>query len=228
MKTKKSDRKALESKRAIFFELGLIVVLAGVLLAFEWRQPGYGKSDLFERWDSFVPEDMAEITVHKKPLKEPPPPPQKIESLLNEVKNDQKDDDIRINVELTKDVVNDTAMWEPEPDPEPDPDSDIIFTVVEEMPSFRGGEAALFDFLGKNLVYPRQARDAGIDGKVYVSFVVFEDGSVGNVEVARSVIGSLDEEAARVISIMPDWNPGKQRGVPVKVRYVMPIVFEIK
>ena len=103
-----------------------------------------------------------------------------------------------------------------------------IFTIVEEMPSFPGGEAELFKYLGSNIKYPAMARDAGIQGIVYVTFVVKEDGKISDVRVLRGVGGGCDEEAVRVVEKMPSWKPGKQRGKSVRVQYNLPIRFTLR
>jgi len=103
-----------------------------------------------------------------------------------------------------------------------------VFVVVEEMPEFPGGIKALRSFLASAVKYPVIAQENGIQGKVYVNFVVNKDGSVSNAKVARSVDPSLDAEALRVVSTLPKWKPGKQRGVPVRVFYTVPISFVLQ
>jgi periplasmic protein TonB len=103
-----------------------------------------------------------------------------------------------------------------------------VFVVVEEMPEFPGGIKALRAFLASAVKYPVIAQENGIQGKVYVNFVVNKDGSVSNAKVARSVDPSLDVEALRVVSTLPKWKPGKQRGVPVRVFYTVPISFVLQ
>jgi len=103
-----------------------------------------------------------------------------------------------------------------------------IFTIVEEMPSFPGGEAELFKYLGKTVKYPPMAQDAGITGVVYMTFVVDEQGKVRDPKVLRGIGGGCDEEAIRVVKAMPAWEPGKQRGKPVRVQYNLPIRFTLK
>ncbi len=104
---------------------------------------------------------------------------------------------------------------------------DKIFTVVEEPPRFPGGETARQAFLGNNLVYPEEARLSGIQGTVFISFVVEKDGSISNVEVLRGIGGGCDEEAVRVVEMMPRWEPGKQRGEAVRVQFNMPVRFRL-
>jgi protein TonB len=103
-----------------------------------------------------------------------------------------------------------------------------IFTIVEEMPNFPGGEAKLFEYLGKNIKYPQMATDMGISGVVYVTFVVDENGKVKDPKVLRGIGGGCDEEALRVVRNMPPWEPGKQRGKAVRVQYNLPIRFTLR
>ena len=114
-----------------------------------------------------------------------------------------------------------TAREEPQ-------EEEQIFMVVEEMPVFPGGDTALAGYLYKNIEYPVEAVENGIEGKVYVSFMVAKDGKIKNVKVLRGIGFGCDEEALRVIRGMPDWKPGKQRGRPVKVQMNLPIVFEME
>ena len=105
---------------------------------------------------------------------------------------------------------------------------DVVFEVVEEMPSFPGGDAALFKFLNENVKYPVIAQENGVQGRVICQFVVNRDGSIVDVEVVRSVDASLDKEAIRVIKSMPKWSPGQQRGKPVRVKFTVPVMFRLQ
>ncbi len=102
-----------------------------------------------------------------------------------------------------------------------------VFLVVEKMPEFVGGEQAMYKFIGDQIKYPDQAKTEGIEGRVYVSFIVEKDGEISNVEILRGIGGGCDKEAARVIKSMPNWNPGQQRGENVRVQYRMPIKFTL-
>ena len=101
------------------------------------------------------------------------------------------------------------------------------FDVVEEMPQFPGGPAALFEFLSKNIQYPKDAEKAKLQGRVIVTFVVKKDGSITDAKVVKSVAPSLDAEALRVINAMPNWAPGRQGGQPVNVKYTVPLTFRL-
>lgn len=117
------------------------------------------------------------------------------------------------------------------PPPPPAPKSEVstkVFDVVEEMPSFPGGQGALMSYLASNIKYPVVAQENGVQGRVIVSFVVERDGSISDVRVARSVDPSLDREAQRVVKSMPRWKPGKQNGSAVRVKYTVPVVFRLQ
>ena len=100
-----------------------------------------------------------------------------------------------------------------------------IYTIVGEMPSFPGGDQLLQEYLANNINYPQQARENGIEGRVFVNFIVEPNGSLSNIQITKSLGGGCDEEALRVVNTMPKWNPGKQNGKPVRVSYIMPIKF---
>ena len=117
------------------------------------------------------------------------------------------------------------AVAQPEPKPEIETK---IFEVVEQMPQFPGGDAALMKFLSDNVKYPVVAQENGVQGRVVISFVVERDGSITDVKVARSVDPSLDREAARVVKSMPNWIPGKQNGSAVRVKYNVPVSFRLQ
>jgi protein TonB len=103
-----------------------------------------------------------------------------------------------------------------------------IFTIVEQMPEFPGGEEKLFEYLGKNIKYPSMARENGITGTVYVTFVVEGNGEISDVKKLRGIGGGCDEEAMRVVKAMPSWKAGKQNGKSVRVQYNLPIKFTLR
>jgi protein TonB len=103
-----------------------------------------------------------------------------------------------------------------------------VFDIVEQMPEYPGGQAALFEYLSKNIKYPADAEKKKVEGKVFVTFVVDTDGKITDVSLLRKVFPSLDAEAIRVISGMPNWIPGKQKGQVVRVKYTVPIMFRLK
>ncbi|NOY97536.1 MAG: energy transducer TonB, partial [Chlorobi bacterium] len=111
---------------------------------------------------------------------------------------------------------------------EEEEDDTQVFFIVEDMPEFPGGDLALRKFIANTIQYPVIAQENGIEGKVYVTFVVDKDGSVSNAKILRGVDPSIDKEALRVVSNLPRWKPGKQRGKPVRVSYTVPINFVLQ
>lgn len=105
--------------------------------------------------------------------------------------------------------------------------NDMLFSVVEVMPQYPGGQIAMMKYIMENMKYPEQAMKKGIQGRVVVSFIVEKDGRVSNVRLLRSVESSLDKEAVRVVKSMPKWSPGKQNGKPVRVRFNVPVMFKL-
>lgn len=103
-----------------------------------------------------------------------------------------------------------------------------VFDIVEQMPEYPGGLPALLDYLNQNVKYPEDAEKQKIEGRVLAIFVVETDGSISNVEVVKPVFPSLDAEAVRVLAAMPKWTPGKQSGKLVRVKYTVPINFQLK
>ncbi len=154
------------------------------------------------------------VVVDKEIAEEEQPPPQE---KLNET-----------NVGVVTQEGTEGATELP-PEPVSDPDADKVFTYVEEMPGFpNGGEAAMYAYITKNIRYPQMAVDANIVGKVFVNFVVDQNGNIADVKVLRGIGGGCDEEAIRVIKSMPKWTPGKQNGRTVKVSFNVPISFTLR
>lgn len=106
--------------------------------------------------------------------------------------------------------------------------NNMVYDVVEVMPQYPGGQIAMLKYIMENIKYPEQAMKEGIQGRVTVSFIVEKDGRVSNVRLLRSVQSSLDKEAVRVVKSMPKWSPGKQKGKPVRVRFIVPVMFKLK
>jgi periplasmic protein TonB len=225
MESKKSSRANLEDKKFIFRQLGLIVALAVILLAFEWKSYEKTVDDLGQREVVEVPEDIIPITEQK--VKPPPPPPPKQVVKINVVEDDEEvDDDIVIDVEATEET--EIQEYVPIEIEEEEVVEEQIFMVVESMPGFPGGEQELNKYLYENIKYPQMAKESGIQGRVFVTFVVEKNGEVTDVRVLRGIGGGCDEEAIRVVENMPMWTPGKQRGKPVRVQFNLPIKFTLQ
>ena len=226
MDAKKSPKADLESKKVVFTQIGLIITLAIVLLAFNWKTYEKREIDLSQREIVDIPEEIIPITEQK--VKPPPPPPPKQVTVINIV-----DDDVEIEdeIEIDAEADQDTEIEEYVPI-EVDDDEEVeeaqIFTVVESMPSFPGGDKARIRFLNENIEYPTMARESGIQGRVYVTFVVERNGMVTDVKILRGIGGGCDEEAIKVVKAMPKWIPGKQRGKPVRVQFTLPIKFTLQ
>ena len=105
--------------------------------------------------------------------------------------------------------------------------SNEVYDIVEEMPQFPDGTKALMEYIDRNIKYPADAKKAGIQGRVICTIVVERDGSISDIKVYRSVDPSLDKEAVRVLRSMPQWIPGKQDGIPVRVKYSLPVTFKL-
>ena len=150
----------------------------------------------------------------------------RIEDVKLEASDDVEVEDIELNAEVDQNEIIEEYVYEaPEIEEEEIVEAEI-FKVVEEMPEFPGGAGKLLEYIGKNIKYPMMARESDIQGKVFVQFVVEPDGNISHVQVLRGIGGGCDEEAVRVVESMPKWKPGKQRGAPVRVQYMVPIVFK--
>jgi len=228
METKKTPKADLENKKIIFREIGLIIGLALMLFAFEYKSYEKTVQEIGVRQAENIAEEIIPITEQK--LKPPPPAPPKQVVQINVVEDDvQVDEDIDINVEADQNTEVEEYVAPVKLDAEEESEEERqIFMVVESMPEFPGGEAALYKFLAENIKYPQMAKESGIQGRVFVTFVVERDGRVTDVRVLRGIGGGCDEEAIRVVSNMPKWAPGKQRGKPVRVQYNLPVKFTLQ
>lgn len=229
MEIKKSPKADLERGKTTSILMGMVVGLAVLFVAFEWgsREITVAKA---EGVTDIVAEEEIEITrPENTPPPPPPPPPQVITEALNVV-----DDDIDLAEQEIISSEDDQSLAQvqnyvaPAVVEEEEESTQQIFTIVEEMPDFPGGQAALMSFINKSIKYPVIAQENGIQGRVSCSFVVNKDGSIVDAEVLRGVDPSLDKEALRVINSMPKWKPGKQRGKPVRVKYTVPITFRLQ
>ncbi len=222
MEPKKSPEANLENKRIPLIIMGLLFSTAFVLVAFEWK--AYEKE--VQSLGSLSQDMMEEEIIPMSQQQPPPPPPPPAPTTVIEIVEDEKEieeeliiEDLEVDEETEIEIIEEV---------EEEVVEEEIFTIVEQMPTFPGGEAELMKYLGKNTKYPAIAKDAGIQGTVFVTFVVDTDGKVKDVRVLRSIGGGCDEEAIRVVENMPDWSPGRQRGKNVKVQYNLPIRFTLR
>tara|TARA_B100001758_G_scaffold62460_1_gene52000 strand:- start:28442 stop:29095 length:654 start_codon:yes stop_codon:yes gene_type:complete len=216
MEQKKNPEISLEKRKGLFFQIGLVITLVIVLIAFEWKSYDKVEYNLGQLNLDDMEEEIIPITKQEeKPPPPPPPPPEIIEIIEDdeeienelEVEDTESDEDIEIEIE--------------------EEDDDEFFMVVENMPEFPGGDLGLMKYIQKNVKYPAIAKEYNITGKVYVSFIVDKTGSVTNVKVVRGVDKNLDAEAVRVVKSLPKYKPGKQRGKAVRVMFTIPINFTL-
>ncbi len=227
MEVKKTDKANLEKRRGIFLQLGYVVVLGIVLLAFEWGTRPAELNSLGQLDDLDLEEEIIPITRQQNEPPPPPPPPQTTE-VINIVEDDVEIEDELIldDTEADQDDVIEIVEFEEE---EEEVNEQEVFFVVEDMPTFQGQSSDAFRiYIQQNLKYPIIAQENGISGRVFVQFDVDGTGSITNVVVVRGVDPSLDKEAVRVVKSSPKWSPGKQRGRPVRVRFTFPIVFQLQ
>jgi len=225
MELKKTPEADLNKKSGLFLNIGLVLSLLIVISAFEWRF--YDDGDLVNLGqvrDDF--EDMLEIP----PTEQPPPPPPKIQQPeIIEVPDEEEIEEeieVDLDVEITEDTAIEDIILEEAPEEE---DVDQIFTIVEQQAEFKGGMKKFYEYVAKmmNGRYPMQAKRMGIEGKVFVQFVVERDGSITDVIAIRGIGAGCDQLAIKVIRESPKWNPGKQRGRAVRVRRILPITFKL-
>ena len=224
MELKKSVKADLEWKKPIFLQVGLVVALLIVFLAFELIGSKEKTSGMMIGGVQVF--DDEKIIQTEQPKEIPPPPPQQMAvSLIEVVADNIKLEDFTVDMESTQDL--EIAEVFVEDTKEVEVKEQVPFVVVEIMPDFPGGDEARIKFLQEHLQYPKFAREAGLEGKVFVGFVVEPDGRLTNFSITRGVAPILDDEALRVVKMMPRWIPGKQRGKSVRVQFSLPITFTL-
>lgn len=227
MEIKKTPKANLENKKTMAILIGLVLALGIMFIAFEWSKNEIKVYEDAIQGEFVEDEEMIEVTFRDETP--PPPPPPIQETVLSDIidirenKEDIQTKDFNSEDDKNKKVVIQAPIAAPVEDPE----ENRIHVVVERMPEFPGGEAAMNQFINRTIRYPVIAQENGIQGRVVVQFVVNTDGKIVDVEVVRGVEESLDKEAIRVVKAMPPWNPGRQGGKNVRVKYTLPIRFRI-
>ena len=224
---KKYRNAQLQRYKALFFNIGLVAALTFVLAAFEYKYHEPTKElSLNASSDDF--EEIFEVPISKQP---PPPPPSNVKEInLVEIEDEEEIEEeieVQLDIDMTEEMRNEELFEILEEVPEEEVDSDQIFQIVEQAPIPIGGFDAFNRYVVNNLKYPDAARRLGIEGKVFVSFVVDENGDISNAMIMKGIHKLCDEEALRVVANAPDWNPGKQRGRAVKVRVTVPLNFTL-
>jgi protein TonB len=223
MELKKSDKADLTKTSTLFFSLGLTLTLGIILTAFEWKEMEE-QAELLAGKTTNTADEIMEVPPTDIP---PPPPPQIQQPQVVEVPDEEEiEEEIEVNLDV--EMTEETKVEQIEIKEEPKEDVDEIFTIVEETATPKGGMAAFYKYVGSKLKYPPQANRMGVEGKVYVEFVINRDGSIVDARVVRGIGAGCDEEAARVVASSPPWNPGKQRGKAVRQKYTLPIIFKLQ
>ena len=229
MEIKKTPKADLENRRTLYTEIGLVVALLVVWGAFSYSTKEKAVASLGEDTQVVEVEDMVPITQETPP---PPPEAPKIPVLSDQidiVEDDIKVDDNFMSLEDDANLGVEIMDYVEEVKEEVVEEEAIPFQLVEEKPSFNGGDANEFSkWVNSKLQYPEIAKENGVQGRVTLQFTVNPDGSVSNVKVLRGVDSSLDKEAVRVVSMSPKWMPGKQRDRAVKVTYTFPVIFQLR
>ena len=225
MELKKNPKVDLRRFRGIFLEVGFVFSLGIMLLIYNITQREKMSSNLGELDDMAVEEEIIPITRQQEIKPPPPPEPPKVTEVLNIVEDDVEIED-ELEIEDTE-ADQETAGEIVEIDEDEEEDEAQVFYIVENMPELPGGELELRKHISQNVVYTEIAKENGIQGRVFIQFVVNKKGKVEQVKVVRGVDPALDKEAVRVISGLPAFKPGSQRGKAVKVSYTVPINFQL-
>ncbi len=223
MEKRKNPEKDLMNKSGLYFNMGLLIAMMLCVSAFEYE---------VKKPTVYIPQMEGEsVDVYLPPItehKEIPKPKKPLPPLGHNLIPGEPDEE-------PLEPVLDPIPHEPEPrvygeplEPMPsEPVPDEPFILVEEMPSPLGGYEAFYKFVSKHLKYPSQARRMGIEGKVFVNFIIDENGIITDMNILKGIGAGCDKEVLRIMSKAPKWNPGKQRGKPVKVKQVLPIEFRL-
>lgn len=223
METKKHKSASLEQNRITFILVGLAMTLALVYTAMEWSS-AQSNVLVYNSTTEVVDDEYIAINTTHKPPPPPPPPKKAIADIIEILDNDAEDpDEIMVVEEYNEEESIAIIEEEEEEETYTSP-----FVVVEYMPEYPGGNAALMRFISKNLKYPVAAREMGLQGRVYVRFVISAKGKVSQVSVIRGVDPLLDEEAVKVVKKLTGWKAGRQRNKAVPVWFTLPIMFKLK
>ena len=229
LEVKKTADANLDLNKTTWMFMGFVLVFALLFVAFEWTATERKHSGEIVSAGILLEEEiMIPITMPEKKVVPPPPQAKQITEILEIVEDDAEIEESELaSVEETGEVVEIADVGNVVVE---DPvEEETIHQVVEQMPEFPGGMQALMKYLQQNINYPRISRENGSQGRSFIAFVVNTDGSIQAVEVMKSSSDVyLDKEAVRVVTGMPKWNPGKQAGKAVRVRFTLPVTFRLK
>ncbi len=224
MEVKKNPKVDLEKNRPLLLEIGFIISLALIFIGFQYKSSDDTENTLGSLGNIQIEEEIIPIT-RQQEIKQPPPPPQVVEELNIVEDNEEIEEELSID---DSEADENTEVEQVEIQPQEEEEEEIVnFYVIENKPEFPGGQDAMFKFIAEHTKYPEIAKENGITGKVFVQFVIDKDGAVTDVKVIRGIDPYLDKEAVRVVKSMPKWQPGLQRGKPVKVSFQLPINFTL-
>lgn len=208
----------------------MIIALSGALVAFNVKSFNIETSELIPRDANSEVDVIDDIFTFREELPEPPAPePEPTMTEFKTIDNDEIPETDFTPIDFG-DNANRAQMEyvAPATTPEIEDDTEDPYVFVEVQPSFPGGEEALFKFMSEHINYPENARANGIEGKVYISFIVEKDGSISNVRAVRDLGGGLADEAVRVVKSMPKWNPGRQMSRTVRTKFTLPVDFILR
>ena len=221
LKIKKDRRDKDLAIRPLLLNIGMVLSLSLVIVAINWKS--YSEASIVDLGK--VEAEVNEIIDIPLSEQKPPPPPKQQVFKIQEVKDTEVIEEIALDLDV--EVTEEEAVAEVEVImiEEEEEVVEEIFVIVEQEPTPIGGFEEFYTYLAQQIKYPPAALRLGIEGSVFVQFVIEKDGKITNVELAKGIGAGCDEEALRVISSSPDWNPGKQRGLPVRVRKIIPVRF---
>lgn len=228
MEVKKSPKADLENKKSTWMLIGYVIVLAFMFVAFEWTKRDIKIDTSQAIADVIFEEEIIPITEQPEQVAPPPPEAPSIAETLTIVEDDADVEETTIaSTEDTGQKVE--IKYVPVAVEEEEPEEQTIFEVVEEPAEFpNGGMAGLLKYVADHIKYPTIAQENGTQGRVTIQFVVNKDGSIVDAKVIRGVDPYLDKEALRVVSTLPKFKPGKQRGKPVRVKFTLPVMFRLQ
>ena len=233
----KSMTEELRNQRGTSLLLGYVLVLALMFVAFEYTTREIKYDELEPIYESNFEEDMIPITTQKEQMAPPPAAAPKVAEILNIVDDETElaEEEVQTSEEVnqaistvTGDGAPTAVVAAPVGPVREESDDDRIFEVVEENAMFPGGEQECYKWLNEHIKYPAIAQEQGIQGRVFVQFVVNKDGSIVDVKVLRSPDPSLSKEAERVVKLMPKWKPARQGNKNVRSRFNLPVMFKLQ
>lgn len=225
MELKKNAAYDLEPKTPLFFSIGLVIALALVTAAFEWRGQ-YEPLDLRKEEPVWEEPYIVRNTVIPAP-KPPEPMPVKKQQVITQPPIIVEGNELESYIEYTE-PIDDIPFDDIPIEPSPEVDNNVYMgELIETQASFPGGLSAFYEYVATNIKYPKRAKTMDVTGTVYVQFIIDKDGSLTELKTLKGIGLGCDEEAIRVLENSPKWNPGKQRGRAVRVRMVLPITFSL-